>query len=42
MELLEKIRWDVMALIAIGAWVGFAEHPSASNARTAIIDTLSL
>jgi hypothetical protein len=31
----------IFLLIAIGAWIGFAEHPTAQNLRKAIRDTLA-
>jgi len=30
----------ISALIALGAWITFAEHPTARNLRTAVMDTL--
>jgi hypothetical protein len=29
-------------LVASAAWIAYAEHPTAQNLRTAIIDTLNL
>jgi hypothetical protein len=42
MELLEEVRWDYALLVAALAWLAFAEHPSARNFRTAVIDSLGL
>jgi hypothetical protein len=30
----------ISVLIMLGAWITFAEHPTARNLRTAVIDTL--
>jgi hypothetical protein len=38
----QEILWWVAAAIAAGAWVRFAEHPTARNLRAAIADTLGL
>ncbi len=42
MELLEQIRWDLAIIVTAGAWVAFADHPTARNLRRAIIDSLAL
>jgi hypothetical protein len=35
--------WTVFALLlAAGAWISFAEHPTACRLRVAIADTLGL
>jgi hypothetical protein len=35
--------WALFALmLAVGAWISFAEHPTARRLRVAILDTLSL
>jgi hypothetical protein len=42
MELLNEalVLWAL--LIAAGAWMLFAEHPTAARLRTAVLDTLAL
>jgi hypothetical protein len=35
-----QIWQAVLLLIAVGAWINYAEHPTARNLRRAIIDTL--
>jgi hypothetical protein len=32
----------VLLLVAVGAWISYAEHPSARNLKRAIADTLPL
>jgi hypothetical protein len=31
-----------LVLIALAAWINYAEHPTARNLRRAVIDTLEL
>jgi hypothetical protein len=31
----------LLAVIAVGAWINYAEHPTARNLRKAIRDTLA-
>jgi hypothetical protein len=38
----EQIVFAATAVIAACAWVAFAEHPTARNLRTALIETLGL
>jgi hypothetical protein len=38
-----KEAWFLWCLLVAGAaWITFAEHPTAKNLRTAIIDSLGL
>ena len=37
-----KVVALVLGFIAAAAWVNFAEHPTARNLRTAVVDTLAL
>jgi hypothetical protein len=38
-----KQLWQAaLFLIAVSAWINYAEHPTARNLRRAIVDTLSL
>ena len=37
-----ETRTLLLTLLAVTAWVAFAEHPTAANFRTAIVDSLSL
>ena len=32
----------VLLLIAVGAWINYAEHPTAKNLKRAVLDTLEL
>jgi hypothetical protein len=42
MELIEEIRWDYALFVTAGAWIAFADHPTARSLRRAVIDTLLL
>lgn len=42
LELLREVEFVGMLVMAIAAWVAFADHPTARNLRTAIVDTLGL
>lgn len=42
MELFGELWWVAMLILALAAWIKFAEHPTARNLRRAIGDTLSL
>jgi hypothetical protein len=42
MELVKEALFLWALLIAAGAWLLFAEHPTAARLRTAILDTLAL
>lgn len=37
-----KALWLLMFGLTAVAWVTFANHPTARNLRTAVVDTLSL
>lgn len=42
MDVLREL-WALVALLLVaGAWISFAEHPTARRLRIAIADTLSL
>ena len=38
----KELEMLLLTAIAAGAWITFAEHPTARNLRAAIIDTLDL
>jgi hypothetical protein len=38
----KELEMLLLAAVAAGAWITFAEHPTARNLRAAIIDTLDL
>ncbi|HEY7933674.1 MAG TPA: hypothetical protein VID48_07600 [Solirubrobacteraceae bacterium] len=40
--MLKELDMLLLAAIAAGAWITFAEHPTARNLRAAIIDTLDI
>jgi hypothetical protein len=40
--MLSQLRWLLTLLLALSAWVAFAEHPTARNLRVAIIESLGL
>jgi hypothetical protein len=42
MEILREAAFLYALLIAAGAWLLFAEHPTAARLRAAVIDTLDL
>ena len=37
-----KLWHAVLVMVAVGAWINYAEHPTAKNLKRAIIDTLEL
>jgi len=37
-----KLWHGLLVLIAVGAWINYAEHPTARNLKRALIDTLEL
>jgi hypothetical protein len=39
---LVKLWHAVLVLVAISAWINYAEHPSARHLKRAVIDTLEL
>lgn len=41
-DFLQELSWLYALLICAGAWIAFAEHPTARNARQAIIATMGL
>lgn len=41
-DLVKELLWLAAVLTAAGAWIAYAEHPTARNLRVAIIDTLGL
>jgi hypothetical protein len=41
-ELIQELGWLWMLTLAVGAWIAFAQHPTARGLRVAIGDTLAL
>lgn len=39
---INQIMFALAVAVVAGAWVTFAEHPTARNLRRAVIDTLEL
>jgi hypothetical protein len=42
LETLHELWWLFLLLLALAAWIRFAEHPTASTLRRAIAATLDL
>jgi hypothetical protein len=38
----EQIAFAASVIVVACVWIAFAEHPTARNLRTAVIDTLGL